>query len=60
VNVADNFIRVDLTPRNTMKIGNGVRRNLQTFKLLLRDRVGDRPHVSLNGLLAKRGHGLLP
>jgi hypothetical protein len=52
------LIRVDLTPRGTVKISNSCRRDFQTLKLLLRDRVSDGPHVPLNVLLAKRDHVL--
>ena len=54
VNVGDHFIRVDLAPRHAMKISRG---DLQTFKLLLRDRLGDGPHVSLTDLPTRRDHG---
>jgi hypothetical protein len=35
VDVADHFIRVDLAPRDAVKIGNSGRWNLQAFQLLL-------------------------
>lgn len=55
-NVADNLIRLDLTPCGTVKIGNSGRRDLQALKLLLRDRVSYGPHVALSVLLVKRNH----
>jgi hypothetical protein len=51
VDVADHFIRVDLAPRDTMKVGNCSRRDLEPFELLLPDCVSHGPHVALNVLL---------
>jgi hypothetical protein len=51
VDVADHFIRVDLAPCDTMKVGNCSRRDLQSFELLLPDCVSHGPHVPLNVLL---------
>jgi hypothetical protein len=48
VNVADYFIRVDLAPCGTMKVGNCRRRDLQSFKFLLSYRVRHSPHVPLD------------
>jgi hypothetical protein len=58
VDVADNFSRVDLTPRNAVKIGDRGCRHLQAFQFLLRNRVGNGPHITLNvSGYAKTGMG---
>jgi hypothetical protein len=48
VNVADDFVRVDLARRSTVKIGNSGRRYFQTFQLLLSNCVGNRTHIAVN------------
>jgi hypothetical protein len=56
MNVADNVVRIDLAARNPLQVGNCGLWDLQAFKLLLRDGVGNVPHVTLNVLLGKRLH----
>jgi hypothetical protein len=51
VNVADYFIRVDLAPCDTKKVGNCRRRDLQSFKFLLSYRVRYSLRVPLDLLL---------
>jgi len=61
VDVADDFIRVDLAPSRTVKIRNSGRRNCQAFQFLLGNRVSDPAHIALDISLRELGHcpGLL-
>ena len=54
--VADHFVRVDFTSRCAVQIGNGGIRHPKTFKLLVRDRMSNGPHIALNLPFIRRGH----
>jgi hypothetical protein len=56
VDIPDYFVRANFAAGGSMQIGNGCFRNRQAFKLLLRDHVGDGPHVALNLLLRESCH----
>jgi hypothetical protein len=56
VYVADDLIRIDLTASRTVQVLNRSVGHIQTFELLLADRLGHGSHVALNILLGKRAH----
>jgi hypothetical protein len=60
VDVADNLIGVAFAACGSVQVGNRSVGHLQALKLLLCNRVGNRPHVALDLSFAKRGPAAHP